>query len=586
MSGLYVHFLGENSLQTDRQIETPREAKPLQLLAVIVLYKMTPSESVSFQTLQMARRDVEKNKLHLKVFFYDNTPGGQDPGFLPEGVQYEAAPQNRGLADAYNRALEIAKAEGFDWLLTLDQDSTLPSNFLSGLSEAVAGVAEDPSVAAVVPQITGAGRMLSPNYFLFNALPRFFPKGFIGISLRETYAFNSASTLRVSALHEIGGYDPHFWLDNSDAYMYRQLHLHGHRVFVAGNIQVEHQFSMFDMKESVTVARYQNIVAAGCAFWDLELGTLAGLYHTASLVYRVYKHWKRGDDPEIRRITLRLLKARIFKSRKQRIAQWKTAVENRLRDAPSQTHSEEGVRSSTKISVCMAAYNGGQFIAEQILSILPQLNQADELIVVDDASTDNTAEIIASFHDSRIRLFRNATNLGLFKTFERALGEAKGEIIFLSDQDDIWHPQKISTVLQAFRAHPEAAIVVSDATLIDQHGQTLAGSYYQQRGEFSDGFLSNLFRCKFLGCVMAFRAKVLRSALPFPRSAWILHDIWIGTVNRLSGGKTHYIPDPLVFYRRHRMTATGARRLPLGEQIQWRWHLLWAAAKLRLHGQF
>jgi len=301
---------------------------PVSLLAVIVLYKISPEQSISYQSLRAAITRLSHDNLRVKVLLYDNTPGGQDPGVLPEGVQYEADVLNRGLAHAYNHALKIAQLDGFDWLLTLDQDTTLPQHFLSELTHAVNRIGGDPTVAAIVPQITGEGRMLSPNYFLFDVLPRFFPKGFVGISTRATYAFNSGSTLRVAALHEIGGYSPLFWLDNSDAYMYRQLQLHGKRVFVAGSIQVEHEFSMFDIKRRVTLDRYQSIVDAGCAFWDLELGTFASLYHTASLLYRLYKHWKRGDDPAIRRITLKMLKKRLFQSRKRRIEDWKRAQES------------------------------------------------------------------------------------------------------------------------------------------------------------------------------------------------------------------------------------------------------------------
>jgi len=273
-------------------------------------------------------KQVARDEVRSQILLYDNTPGGQDPGFVSEGVQYEADIHNRGLAHAYNRALEIAEVESFDWLLTLDQDTALPETFLSELSHIVNHIAAEPTVAAIVPQITGEGRMLSPNYFLFDVLPRFYPKGFVGIATRATYAFNSGSTLRVATLHEIGGYSPLFWLDNSDAYMYRQLQLHGKHVFVAGTIQVEHEFSMFDIKRRVSLARYQSIVDAGCAFWDLELGTFAGLYHTASLVYRLYKHWKRGDEPAIRKITLAMLKKRLFHSRKRRIEDWKRAQES------------------------------------------------------------------------------------------------------------------------------------------------------------------------------------------------------------------------------------------------------------------
>ena len=234
------------------------------------------------------------------------------------------------------------------------------------------------------------------------------------------------------------------------------------------------------------------------------------------------------------------------------------------------------------ISVCMAAYNGSQFVSEQILSILEQLRQTDELIVGDDASTDNTVEIVEAFHDPRIRLLRNATNLGVIKTFERTLLEARGEIIFLSDQDDIWDPTKVKTVLEVFRARPDVSLVVSDASLVDRKGAPLANSYYEQRGRFRDGFISNLIRCKYLGCTMAFRAEILRRAIPFPSSKLVLHDIWIGTINRLLGGKTLYIADNLVCYRRHDATVTGRRGIPLVRQLAFRLSLLSAIVRFWL----
>jgi glycosyltransferase involved in cell wall biosynthesis len=302
---------------------------PIRLLAVIVLYKLTPAKSRSLQSLLAAKEEIAGDRFHLKILIYDNTPGGQDPGLLPEGVEYEAAHENRGLAVAYNRALEIATLQDFDWLLTLDQDTTLPHGFLTALAHRIDQVAAISEIAAVVPQITGEGRMLSPNYFIFDVLLRFYPKGFTGIPPRDTYAFNSASTLRVSALRDIGGYDPIFWLDQSDNYMYRRLHIRGKRVYVAGDIQVDHEFAMFDIKQRVSLDRYQNMMDALCAFWDLELGTIARLYYTASLVYRLCMHWKRGDDPEIRKITRNTLWKRILQSRKRRIADWRRSVEAR-----------------------------------------------------------------------------------------------------------------------------------------------------------------------------------------------------------------------------------------------------------------
>ena len=86
----------------------PVNQAPVQVLAVIVLYKMQPSESAAFRSLQSSISDLAQGQSGIQVLLYDNTPGGCDPGPLPEGVQYEAAGQNTGISAAYNHALAIA----------------------------------------------------------------------------------------------------------------------------------------------------------------------------------------------------------------------------------------------------------------------------------------------------------------------------------------------------------------------------------------------------------------------------------------------------------------------------------------------
>lgn len=557
---------------------SPSEPTPVLLFAVIVLYKVAPADSTSFRTLQAAHEQVNNHQLRLKIFFYDNTPGGQDPGILPEGAQYEAAPANRGLANAYNRAIEIAEQGEFSWLLTLDQDTTLPIEFLADLSEAIRNCAADPKVGAVVPQIVGEGRMLSPNYFRFDVLPRFYPVGYIGIAPRSTYAFNSAAALRVSALREIDGYHPLFWLDNSDASIFHRLSKHGKKVFVAGNIQVDHEFSMFDIRNRVSIERYRNILDAGCAFWDLELGTLAGLYHTASLVYRMYKHWKRGDDPAIRKETLACLKRRLFHSRTWRLRHWENSTKMRTAAMHGGTPQQVEPAERPKISVCMAAWNGERYITQQLRSILDQLRTEDEVIIVDDASTDNTRECVRALNDPRIRLIENDRNCGVTQTFERALRHASGEMIFLTDQDDLWEPNKVAVTLAAFREHPGSRMVVSDASIIDEEGKLIAPSYFAARGAFADGCIANILRSKYLGCLMAFRSSLRAEIFPFPRKAGVLHDIWIGLRNRLSGGGSVFVEAPLVRYRRHNANATPATGLSRIQQLRNRMNLFSALA--------
>ncbi len=549
----------------------------VRVLAVIVLYKTMPADSNAFRTLWTLVNLSTPSSLYLKVLLYDNTPDGCYPGAVPNGVLYEAAQQNAGLAVAYNRALEIAEEAGFDWLLTLDQDTSLPEHFLPKLSEIIVRVSSDKSIAAIVPLITENGRVLSPYWFRCGSIPSYPPLGFIGIIKQPSYAFNSASTLRVSDLRMIGGYNPRFWLDSSDHYIYRQLYKYGKKVYVSGDLQVEHHFSVLDMNHSVSLSRYKNILNAGCAFWDLELGWLAELDYTARLAYRTfYKHWKHGHDPAFRRASWKMLKKRLFWSKKRRIESWKRETENRLFTLPnSQNSTKVNVRS--RISICMATYNGERYVEAQMRSILGQLPADSEVVVVDDASRDETVAIVDSFDDERIRIIRSPGNCGTVASFERALMEARGDIIFLCDQDDLWKPDKVSHVMQAF-SDPAVTLVLSDAKIIDAEGKDIEQSYFQTRGGFVQGVAQNILHNHYIGCTMAFRRQILAYCLPFPKKL-PMHDSWIGIANDLFG-KTVYIDEPLVGYRRHGQNVSRKGNLP--QQLRWRLNLLVNIIRLRL----
>lgn len=218
------------------------------------------------------------------------------------------------------------------------------------------------------------------------------------------------------------------------------------------------------------------------------------------------------------------------------------------------------MNSRPRISVCVAAYQGQRYIASQLRSILEQLTADDEVIVVDDGSMDGTCVEVSALHDPRIVLSRNAKNQGLLRAFEKALSRSSGEVVFLSDQDDLWLPKKVETVLDAFAHDPSLMLVASDAILIDEDGAKIGDSFYAKRGKFRAGLWSNLLIGKFHGCTMAFRSTLLRSALPFPAGREAHHDTWIGCVNAVVGGKTKYIVEPLVAYRRHSANVTGRRK--------------------------
>jgi GT2 family glycosyltransferase len=300
---------------------------PVRVLAVIVLYKMPPSESNALRTLRAAISALPPGRqADIKILLYDNTPGGQDAGALPTEVQYKADVQNGGLAKAYNYALEIASEEVFDWLLTLDQDTSLSIDFLHKLCHSLAFVEPLKNVAAIVPLISEKGKILSPSDRNFGKRRQRFSDGFIGIPSVTVYAANSASTFRVSALKSLGGYDPRFSVWASDLVLYRRLYEHHFRVFVAGNIHVEHEVSVFDLENRSTANRYKDMLRAEEAFYDEYM---VGEHLTLLLImFRrlVYELPRIGGTLPYYQIAFRFLCRSLFYSRKHRMKSWEQSV--------------------------------------------------------------------------------------------------------------------------------------------------------------------------------------------------------------------------------------------------------------------
>lgn len=199
------------------------------------------------------------------------------------------------------------------------------------------------------------------------------------------------------------------------------------------------------------------------------------------------------------------------------------------------------------ISVCIATFNGARFITEQIESILPQLGSEDEIIVSDDGSTDATLAILRNLDVPQLRIVQNLGKHGYTPNFENALCEARGEYIFLCDQDDIWQPNKVETCMQYLRDY---SMVVSDARIVSADGTPISPSFFEVR-HTRHGFINQLLRFSYLGCCLAFRREVLRRALPFPSNhRYCTHDNWL-TLIALAFHTVKIIDRPLLAYRRH-----------------------------------
>ena len=165
------------------------------------------------------------------------------------------------------------------------------------------------------------------------------------------------------------------------------------------------------------------------------------------------------------------------------------------------------------ISVCIATYNGQRFIERQITSILSQIAEDDEVVVADDGSTDDTLAILRGLNDPRIRIIDGAHRHSPTWNFEKALEQARGEFIFLADQDDVWMPEKVAVTMSYLQKYD---CVVSDNVIVDAEGAVIAESFYAVNKTRSGKYYNLLIKNGYLGCCMAFRRCVLESALPFP----------------------------------------------------------------------
>lgn len=209
------------------------------------------------------------------------------------------------------------------------------------------------------------------------------------------------------------------------------------------------------------------------------------------------------------------------------------------------------------ISVCIATHNGAHYIKEQIESILCQLGSTDEIIISDDGSTDKTIDILLAFKDKRIKIHHfkqlvksKHTHAYVCRNFENALNHAKGDFIFLADQDDWWMPDKVEKCLLALKNN---ILVVHRAELCNSKLEFCGRLMYNDNFVFRN-YLS-LKNGKYYGCTLAFRRELLDIILPFPKKL-MLHDHWIGCLAELKGC-VYYERVPLIKYRLHGDNTSG-----------------------------
>lgn len=222
-----------------------------------------------------------------------------------------------------------------------------------------------------------------------------------------------------------------------------------------------------------------------------------------------------------------------------------------------------------KISVALCTYNGADFLSEQLESIVGQSRPPDEIVVCDDGSTDATQTLLQSFSETSpvpVVLHFNEQNLGSIKNFEKAISLCSGDVIALSDQDDVWRNDKLQLIENAFQQAPPAGLVFSDAEIVNADLKSLGRSMWDEVG--FDAHKRKLVRSGHVlevlitgwtvtGATMAFRSEFAKLVLPIPNQISMIHDGWIALVVS-AVAPVVMIEEPLVQYRQHEKQQIGA----------------------------
>lgn len=201
------------------------------------------------------------------------------------------------------------------------------------------------------------------------------------------------------------------------------------------------------------------------------------------------------------------------------------------------------------ISIALCVYNGERYLREQLDSILAQDGVRIEVVAVDDQSSDGSLALLQDYaaRDPRIRVHENDTNLGHLRSFDRAMSLCTGPLIAPSDQDDIWHPQKLQRLLAALG---DSDLAYCDSEYIDSDGNKLGRSISDDLDAMHAGRdpLRFVFQNTVSGHALLVRREVFEASRPFPDLLY--HDWWLA-MRAAAGHGVVYVDAPLVQFRRH-----------------------------------
>ena len=219
-----------------------------------------------------------------------------------------------------------------------------------------------------------------------------------------------------------------------------------------------------------------------------------------------------------------------------------------------------------QIDILLATYNGEKYLKQQIDSILSQTYSNFRLIISDDCSTDGTRKILKEYKekDKRITVYFQEKNLGYVKNFEFLLGKVENEIYALSDQDDVWLPEKIEKSIEKMQIE-DSDLVFGDLEIVDENLKTINKSFNdymhltRKIKKCNDYNKLYLYNCV-TGCTILAKKKFLDKILPIPHNTkHVLHDYWIALITSIYG-KISYIEEIYIKYRQHGNNQVGVEK--------------------------
>jgi glycosyltransferase involved in cell wall biosynthesis len=241
-----------------------------------------------------------------------------------------------------------------------------------------------------------------------------------------------------------------------------------------------------------------------------------------------------------------------------------------------------------KVSVAFIVYNGGHYLRTQLDSILAQIQPVDEIIVCDDASSDETKEIVEQYKNNHPDLFfvqYNQQNIGATKNIEKAIQACTGDIILLADQDDYWETNKVETIIKWFEANPTMNGVFTNGALMNSNGELDnkyslwdVMSFPYKAIENSNEVINlklyiNTVENTVTGATLAIRNNLAFLKQPFPLIKHLVHDRWLA-INLAETNSLGILEEKLICYRIHSNQAIGGRSEDIEKYIELNANLL------------